>query len=64
MPNGDGTGPSWSSGDWKCTRKHSNQMHAIGNEVTKDEEQDWVSSRIENLKTQLKQLHKRAVEIR
>jgi len=68
MPNGDGTGPRWSNGNWNCRGRGFMPRCWAGRwqnraSITKEEEKEIISSRIEVLKNELEQLSKRAADL-
>jgi len=65
MPNGDGTGPMWSSGNWRCNGRKGGFMPRCwaGRTMTKDEEKQMLSARLETIKAQMEGISKRLSEI-
>lgn len=65
MPSGDGTGPRWSNGNWRCMGRKGGGMPrcCAGRSMGRDEEKEMLGARIEMLKTQLEYANKRLVEL-
>ncbi|MFH1785998.1 MAG: DUF5320 domain-containing protein [Candidatus Micrarchaeota archaeon] len=58
MPNKDGTGPRWSSGNWRCRNMGYNNCN-----MTKDEEKSFLVSKVTELQRQIDDLNKRITEL-
>jgi hypothetical protein len=65
MPRGDGTGPAWAGGNWKCAGGKGVCMPrcCAGRTFSKDEEKGMLDARLENLKSQEDAVRKRLAEL-
>jgi len=65
MPNRDGTGPRWSNGNWNCMGRRGGRMPRclVGRNLTKEEEKEILSVRLEFLKTEIDNINKKLNEL-
>ena len=65
MPGGDGTGPAYAGGNWKCRGMKGGIMSrcCTGRELNKEEEKKMLDARLEMIKAQEECIRKRLGEI-
>ncbi|MEW6748532.1 MAG: DUF5320 domain-containing protein [Candidatus Micrarchaeota archaeon] len=65
MPNGDGTGPAWAGGNWRCRGRKGGfgPRCFAGRSMGNDEEREMLRSRLEMLKDQAEWINRRLAEL-